>query len=146
MSISSLIELRSPVMVMTIGLVGAAVLKSSSVLSGTTPSMVLVGVEKAMPLTVPSAFEASCALVAEKATPAPPDRPLVMAKLLAAPVDWPVSTSWKLLPFWTTEALTPMFGVLLMALARPSSVTSPVRVTATPPMVSVPALATMVES
>ena len=39
-----------------------------------------------------------------------------------------------------------MFGVLLMASARPSSVTSPVRVTATPPMVSVPALATMVES
>ena len=69
-----------------------------------------------------------------------------MAKPLAAPVDWPVSTSWKLPPFWTTEALTPMSGVLLMALARPSSVTPPVSVTATPPMVSVPALATMVES
>ena len=56
--------------------------------------MVLVGVEKAMPLTVPAAFEASWALVAENATPAPPDRPLVIAKRSAAPVCWPVSTSW----------------------------------------------------
>ncbi len=99
-----------------------------------------------MPLTVPSALEASWALVAANATPAPPDRPLVMAKPLAAPVCWPVRASWKLLPFWTTDALTPMSGVLLMASARPSSVTPPVKVTATPPMVSVPALATMVAS
>ncbi len=58
----------------------------------------------------------------------------------------PVSTSWKFAPFFTTDAVASIPAVLLIASARPCSVTLPLIVTVVPPITSVPPEATIVVS